>query len=71
VLPPPPAGALVDSDDDEAAELANAADGWDEEPLIAGLGSLRCANGSLCVSPSVTYRTDGVSLSEVARHPGG
>lgn len=29
--------------------------------MIAGLGSLRCANGSLCVSPSVTYRSDVVS----------
>lgn len=51
------AGALVDSEGEEAAEDA---DGWDEEPMIAGLGSLRCANGSLCVSPSVTY---GVSHS--------
>jgi hypothetical protein len=47
----------VDSEGEDAAEDA---DGWDEEPMLAGLGSLRCANGCLCVSPSVTY---GVSVS--------
>jgi hypothetical protein len=50
----PCAGALVDSEGEDYAEAADA-DGWDEEPMIAGLGSLRCANGSLCVSPSVSY----------------
>lgn len=43
------AGALVDSDDGEAYD-------WEEdlEPMLAGVGSLRCATGSLCVSASMT-----------------
>lgn len=52
------AGALVDSDDGSDEE-------WDEdaavEPMLAGLGTLRCATGSLCVSASVT---EGVSAWE-------
>lgn len=41
------AGALVDSDSGAEDE-----DGFSEPPMIAGLGSLGCANGSLCVSAS-------------------
>jgi hypothetical protein len=49
------AGALVDSDSGEEDE-----DGFSEAPMIAGLGSLGCANGSLCVSASFVSREVGV-----------
>jgi hypothetical protein len=60
LLPLWPTGALVDSDQGEdAASDSYAYDDddmgeWAEDPMVAQLSTLRCSNGSLCLSASVT-----------------
>lgn len=50
-----PTGALVDSDQGEDASESDEDMGeWAEDPMVAQLSTLRCANGSLCLSASVT-----------------
>lgn len=48
-------GALVDSDQGEdASESDEDTAEWAEDPMVAQLSTLRCSNGSLCLSASVT-----------------